>query len=137
MKKQNTQKKPFSILSDETKKLINNTVESLLNAAIKINQTTLEGFMALHSDKIDALILRVENQERLSYVAGYAVLKTLSETKMQLEFELYFQDIKQQWICKNLIADTVNIHDYLVPESANKLLDEQQIRYDVEKPVVK
>ncbi|MFC0820697.1 hypothetical protein [Moraxella marmotae] len=124
-------------LLDKSKEFLDKKAHLLLDAAIKLNQTSIHGLVNSYSARIDALILNTEKQENINYIAGHAILKLVSDTQMQLEFDLYFQNINGQWLNKKTASDTMNVHDYLEDESAAKLLNEKQIQFDIDKPAAK
>lgn len=127
-----TQNKSVNILEKIDEILKSNVLPIL----VRLNQSSIEQFMEHYSNEVDALILGIEKRENLNYVAGYAILKVVSETEqtMSLLFDLYFQNQQQQWINKKMQTETFLISDYLTEIAANELYQAKEIKYDVDKP---
>lgn len=93
-----------------------------------------EEFVSEFSDEIDNLILKTEKQEKLNYIAGNIILKSLPNNQMQFIIDLYYQNTQGNWINQNHSSDIIDMGEHLADEAIQKLNLQKEIKFMVEKP---
>ncbi|MBS9783561.1 MAG: hypothetical protein KGV46_03305 [Pasteurella sp.] len=128
--------KQDNIILSEVKETLDNVAKAILPKLIAINQTSIEGFVISHSDAVDKYILSVQQKEHLKYIAGHAVLKVISNSEMQMMFDLYFQDNQQNWVNKKTTASNFIMSDYLTDTALKELMLVKEMKFDIQSPEV-
>ncbi|VXA91455.1 conserved hypothetical protein [Enhydrobacter sp. AX1] len=116
------------------KNVLDENAKQSLETLVEINQKSIEQFVNSQSHQIDSFIIKTQNSENLVYIAGHAFLKVVSETEMQIFFDLYFQDKFEQWVNKKVHTQKFFMKDELNDTAFTQLTSVKEFKFDIEPP---
>lgn len=116
--------------------LMNDVDNFFKRVADKVLRMELDELAEVYEKKIDALILKKEQEELLRYIGGQFIIAYVTEKEFSLKLTLYFQNKQEEWV-KLEPKDVIRDMKYLKGEAAAELRKKQQIVYDIEHPNAK
>ena len=87
------------------KNVLDENAKQTLSKLVELNRKSIEQFINVQSNQVDSYIINSQRSENLIFIAGHALLKVISETEMQIFFDLYFQDKQEQWVNKKFHSE--------------------------------
>ena len=99
------------------KNVLDENAKQTLSKLVELNRKSIEQFINVQSNQVDSYIINSQRSENLIFIAGHALLKVISETEMQIFFDLYFQDKQEQWVNKKFHSEKLFIRDELTDDA--------------------
>ena len=114
------------------------TIETLFDTLLdKVKlmrpRRTLEQIAKMCSEKMDALIIREENQNNYRYIGGRFIIFPVDEKSFRLVAELYFKNHQDEWIEIKSTSQPRNM-EYFTKDSVIELLSKGQVAFEIEAP---
>jgi hypothetical protein len=116
------------------KNVLDENAKQTLSKLVELNRKSIEQFINVQSNQVDSYIINSQRSENLIFIAGHALLKVISETEMQIFFDLYFQDKQEQWVNKKFHSEKFFIRDELTDDAFVQLTSVKEFKFDVEPP---
>ena len=116
------------------KSVLDENAKQNLSKLVELNRKSIEQFINVQSNQVDSYIINSQRSENLIFIAGLALLKVISETEMQIFFDLYFQDKQEQWVNKKFHSEKFFIRDELTDDAFVQLTSLKEFKFDVEPP---
>ncbi len=102
-----------------------------------LSAITLSDFVSRFSNRVDELIVRIEHEERLSFIGGTieaSCSNVVQDEVFILHLKLYFQNQAKEFILKesskNFSFNKLDI------TSKQRLITQRKVSYQIQKPIV-
>ena len=109
-------------------------IQKIGNDAITAKQGSIEEYMETKSQELDKAITNLEKNDYSKYIAGEISAIHDGGGNFHLEGDFYFKNKTNEIINHKIIGKSIKMDWILTPEEQHRLVKENKITYDYEKP---
>ena len=121
---------PLHTIKDNALKLIQQISSNVISA----KQCSIDEYMASKSKELDTVIINLEKNGYLKYIAGEISAIHDGNGNFHIEGDFYFRDRNNQLFNHKITGKSIRMEWALTPEEQHRLAKENKITYDYEKP---